>query len=692
MFLKIFRFELKYRLFRPATYLYFLILFIFAFGSTIYGNVSGSEKTYINSAYTISILLIIISIFETMVSSAIMGVPVYRDIEHDTKGYLMAYPINEKSYLLGRFFGSFLVLLFVSIGVHLGVLLGSLLGPVFGTEEASRFGPFNYMHYLYPTLLFVIPNLFFTGTIFFSLVASTRKIYVTYLGSVLLFIGYLLANALTRNIEYRDIADILDPFAFRAYTNAAQYWTPVEQNTLLVPLTGNLLWNRILWVGVSLVIFLYTLFRFNFQRFLAVKLGKGKKEDSNNIVKAKETISIPIAEKVFSQGIYFRQMLRLARLEFSNIIRDTYFIAILMGGVLFLFLDAWFGFPTYGTPSLPMTYYMLEVKDFNYIIFVFIIIIFYTGEVVHRDKSVNYSNISDALPVPNWLGYGAKFLALVFVCFLLVNLVMVSGVFNQTIKGYFNYEFDKYLTDLYFIEFPEYIELVMLAFFIHILVNKKFVGHFVAIGFWVLMLGLNGIAEMDYNLFFYSYAPLYMVSDMNGFGHFMQPLFWFHLYWLSFGAFLLVLGNLLWNRGAENSFKTRLKLARQRLNKTSGLALILTFSIFISTGFYNYYNVSILNKYRSAETSRKLLAEYEKKYRKYEFVASPKITDVKLNIDIYPEKRATTASGVFIIVNKTNKAIDSLHLTFGSNIPNTLLKSFKIAEKEPELLLIDKDL
>lgn len=690
MFYKIFRFELKYRLFRPATYLYFFILFLFAFLSALYGNVPGSEKTYVNSAYTLSVLIIILTIFETMVSSAIMGVPVYRDIEYNTKGYLMAYPIDEKSYLLGRFFGSFVVLIFVSLGVHLGMLLGSFFAPIFGTEDAERFGAFNYLYYLHPTLLFVLPNLFFTGTIFFALVALTRKIYVTYLGSVLLFIGYLLANALTQDIEYRDLADILDPFGLRAYTNATRYWTPAEQNTLLVPLTGNLLWNRLLWVSISLVIFLYTLFRFNFQDFLAVKLGKGKKEDTDNAPKTKTAISMPVVDKIFSQGIYFKQMLSLARLEFGNIVRDTYFIAILLAGVLFLFLDGWFGFPTYGTPSLPMTYYMLEVKDFNYIIFVFIIIIFYTGEVVHRDKSVNYANISDALPIPNWLNYGAKFLALVYVCFLLVNLVLVCGVLNQTLKGYFNYEFDKYFTDLYLLEFPEYIELVMLAFFVHILVNQKFAGHFVAIGIWVAMIGIRSIGEVDYNLFFYGSTPAYTISDMNGFGHFFKAQFWFHLYWLSFGTILLIVGNLLWNRGAENSLKTRIKLARQRLNKISASALIVAFLIFLGAGIYNYYNISVWNQYLSVNQTRKLQADYEKKYRKYEFAVLPKIIDVKVAIDIFPEKRNTIAKGVFLIVNKNNRAIDSLHLNLDKTISTNRIESFKIDGKEPEILLNDK--
>lgn len=687
MFTNIFIFELKYRLGRPATYVYFFILFLFAFVSAIYGNVPGSEKTYINSAYTLSVIILILSIFETMIASAVMGVPVYRDIEYNTQGYFMAYPINEKSYLLGRFAGSFVVLIFITLGVHFGMLLGSFFGPVFGTEEAGRYGPFRYMYYIYPTLVFTIPNMFFTGTIFFSLVALTRKIYVTYVGSVLFFIGYLLANALTSDLDYRNIVDILDPFGLTAYINATKYWTPAEQNVTMVPLAGNLLWNRLLWGSISLVIFLYTLYRFNFQRFLAVKSRRNKKGEE--VFESRKNLTLPAVSKVFSQGLYFRQMFRLAGLEFRNIVRDIYFIAILLAGLLFLFLDGWFGSPTYGTPALPMTYYMLEVKDFNYIVFVFILIIFYTGEVVHRDKSVNYANISDALPVPNWLVYGSKILALIYICFILVNLVVVCGVLNQTIKGYFNYEFDKYFTDLYLIELPEYIQLVMLAFFVHILVNQKFVGHFVSIGIWVLMFGLRNIAEIDYNLFFYSSSPAYVVSDMNGFGHFFKPLFWFNAYWLSLGFFLVVIGNLFWQRGAESSWRARWQLARERWNGISGGAFLLFLALFVCTGFYNYYNVSVLNTYQTAEKGRKRQVEYEKKYKKYERIAQPKISAVNLKADIYPEERRAWVEGKFTLVNKSNRPIDSLHLNFSGIFGRTKMRKLRIGGKEPSILSND---
>ncbi|MBL0743887.1 M1 family aminopeptidase [Chryseolinea lacunae] len=689
MFWKIFLFEIRYRMKRPATWAYFGIIFVLACLLGYFGSSPASEKAYVNSSTALGEMTLVLSLFEVFLASAVMGVPVYRDIEYRTKDYFFTYPIGEKSYLMGRFWGSFLILLLITFAFPLGLLIGGPVGLVAGEIEPERYGPFVFYHYFYNTVVLSIPNLFFAAAVFFSLVALTRKIAVTYMTSVLLFVGYLLANALTRDLDNKTLVDILDPFALTTYNNATKYWTPAEQNVNLIPLSGNFLWNRVLWIGISLALFVFTYFRFSFRSMLATSSGALRKEESTERI-GRALVDLPVVQKVYSSSIFLRKMLRLAILEFKFIAKDFYFIAILLAGVLFLFLDGWFGSPIYGTPSLPLTYYMLEVKDYDYVIFVFIIFIFYTGEVVHRDKSVNYANIADALPVPNWVIYGAKFIALLLISFLLVNLVLVCGVMNQVAKGYFNFEFGMYFTDLYLIEFPEYVELVMLSFIVHILVNNKFMGHVVSIGIWVLLLGLRNFADMDYNLLFYSYAPNYMVSDMNGFGHFLRTLTIFHIYWLSLGAVFIVIGNLFWNRGSESSFKARWMLARSRFNIAPAVALTFFTLLWLGTGAFIYYNVSVLNTYRTSKESKQISADFEKKYKKYEFMAQPKVTDVNATIDIFPKERRTVAAARFTVVNKSTKAIDSLLLNIGSPIRQTRIETLTLNEKPLTLLMEDK--
>ncbi|HAC24027.1 MAG TPA: hypothetical protein DCE81_03835, partial [Cytophagales bacterium] len=58
-----------------------------------------------------------------------------------------------------------LVVLFL---VASSVPLAFMIGDLFPTREADRMLPFNIATYWQPFLIFVIPNMFFTGAIFFA--------------------------------------------------------------------------------------------------------------------------------------------------------------------------------------------------------------------------------------------------------------------------------------------------------------------------------------------------------------------------------------------------------------------------------------------------------------------------------------------------------------------------------------------
>ncbi|MCH4551286.1 ABC transporter permease/M1 family aminopeptidase [Aestuariibaculum lutulentum] len=669
MFKEIFLFEIKYRFKRPATWAYFGILLVFGLILAIGGNGPASEKVFVNSPIAIARMLCVVSIFGTMLSSAILGVPVYRDIEHKTENYYFSYPITEKGYILGRFLGSLFTLFFVGFGLHLGLIIGFAIGPFAGYVEADRFTTLNLWSYIQPTLTLYWANFLFTGSIFFTLVSITKKVMLAYAGGAVLFITYLVTLTLTQDIENKDLVSILDPFGLSAFSNITQYWTPEEQNTLTVPFSSSLLlWNRLLWVGIGLLAFTFALFKFDFQKFLNKNYDAKKKktEDLAETNNSAELTKIPKVSKVYSASLNFKLLFSLAFMEIKNIIRDHFFKAILIAAVAFLLFDAWYGFPVYGTPSLPLTYYMLEVKDFNFIVLIFVLIVFMTGEVIHREQHVNYNQIFGALPIPNRIIYGSKFIALVIISFLLVNLVLVSGVLTQILKGYFNFEFDKYFIDLYLIEFPKYITFVMLAFFVHSLVTKKFLGHVIAIAIWALLFGLNALADVDNNLYLYSYAPRYTVSDMNGFGHFGTALFWFRTYWLACGSVLVVIGYLYWIRGTDSGIKTRWQILKDRLNlKTVGTFVVL-FIVFIGSGAFINYNTKTINHYKTKDQGTLAQANYEKELSKYDKIAQPKVIDVKLTADLYPEERKAKIKVDYILVNKTNEIIDSLHLNWGA--------------------------
>jgi hypothetical protein len=49
----------------------------------------------------------------------------------------------------------------------------------------------------------------------------------------------------------------------------------------------------------------------------------------------------------------------------------------------------------------PITVFLMDYKNYNYSLFIFIILLFYTGEAVHREKTTRFNILNDALPVSN---------------------------------------------------------------------------------------------------------------------------------------------------------------------------------------------------------------------------------------------------------------------------------------------------
>ncbi len=130
--------------------------------------------------------------------------------------------------------------------------------------DPTRLGPQNFAAYLQPYLILVLPNLVLLTAIFFGLAALGKKMLPVYAGSVILLIGYFVAQQLSTNLMVNVRGALADPFGSNAVDRITQYWTPFQRNTQLVPFTGILVINRVLWLGVGALVLLLTYLKFSF--------------------------------------------------------------------------------------------------------------------------------------------------------------------------------------------------------------------------------------------------------------------------------------------------------------------------------------------------------------------------------------------------------------------------------------------
>ena len=256
------KFELKYRKNRPATYIYFGLFFLMSFLAAGFNpnKITGvSEQVSENAPMIITILMVQISMIFTLITSAIMGVPVLRDVERGTESLIFTNPIRKTDYLMGRFAGSFFILIFISLSVPLGLMLGELVP----WKDPGNLFPFTTQNYVRPYLILFLPNLIITGVLFFAAGSFSRKIMVVYLQGILLLVFYLIAKRFIENLDNRSLGAILDPFGIAAFKFQSEYWSIAEQNMNTVSLSSEVVYNRILWTGISIAGLLLTCIGFS---------------------------------------------------------------------------------------------------------------------------------------------------------------------------------------------------------------------------------------------------------------------------------------------------------------------------------------------------------------------------------------------------------------------------------------------
>jgi len=667
----VFKFELKYRSGRPATYLYWLILFLLSFfavatEAVTIGGAAGQVKA--NAPATIATMMGILSALPGMLLiSAIMGVPILRDFEHKTASMIFSTPIKKIDYLLGRFFGSYVVAVFVFTGILFGFIAGFgvsfLLGDaVSWITEPDKLLTFNLWSYIHPFLLICAVNIFVFGAIFFVGGALSKRMMIIYTQGAAMLVLYLIAVNFISDLDSKTISSLIDPFGLITMQVETQYWTIAEQNERLLPLSGGMLINRLFWFAIGALVLGLGVYFFKFRMAGNVSKRQKKKLEAQQLVgenTSNISQAIPAVTMHEGFGTRVKQLWRLAWFYFNWVRKQVPFIAIVLLGIAMFFLNGSNFDHMYGTPTQATTYSMLELlSGFN--LFFLILVVFYSGELIWKERDVKINLIYDAMPYPNIVMLGGKFLAMMLIFVFLSLILLVCGIVLQVILGNNEILFSQYFTSL-FLEGLSFLSLfTLLGFFIHVIVNHKFLGHGMIVVFFIvsIVMGTYGAHSM----FQFANHGLGTISEMNGYGHYFLSFSWFNIYWFAFAVFLFIVAVLLSSRGAETLFKNRLKVGRYSMTKpllTFGIASLVTF---VASGAYIFYNTNVLNTYINSKDQEKLQSQYEKELKKYLKVPQPKIVDVNLEVDVYPESRDFKAKGRYILQNKNDEALTEIHI------------------------------
>ena len=665
-------FELRQRMKMPSTHIYFgmffclAMLWVAAAGGAFPGAViSFGNKVWINAPFAISQTITTLGYLGTVIVAAVMGRAIQQDFEYRVQDFFFSAPINKAQYLIGRFLGSYLTLLYIFTSLGLGAWLATFLPNI----NAEHLGPNLFLAYLLPYLFNIIPNLFIFGTIFFVLAALTRRMLPVYISSVVLLVGYLVAASLSREPEYRQLAALLDPFGSRAVSKLVEYWPIFDRNHRLIPFENVYLHNRLIWLSVAAVVFALGYWRFQFSsRIDGNKSSNAKQDQASEKIKSQPK-SQPVTRYTpdFAQRKISHLLLSMTWLNLRETVKNIYFAVIVLTGILFLIALSINMGKMYGTQTYPVTYQVLDMLSGGFFLFMLIITTFYAGELVWREREAGIALMHDALPLPSWLFFIPKLLALILLQGMLLLLVMVCGIVIQLLQGYTHFELGLYLRHLFLIDWPNYILLAVLALSLQVLINQKYLAYFAMILYFIAS-AARSLIGLEHPMLLYGQLPPMTYSDMNGFGHFVANFVWFLTYWSGAALILVVLSQLFWVRGSNEEWSARKQQARRALSPRIMASLAVGFAMFFGAGGVLFYNINIANQYQSSFDRAEQTASYERRYKRFEGRPQPRISDVRFQLDLQPETRSAQLQGHYQLQNRSNRPIHEIFIHINEQI------------------------
>ncbi|MRR09796.1 hypothetical protein EG831_06940, partial [bacterium] len=385
------------------------------------------------------------------------------------------------------------------------------------------------------------------------------------------------------------------------------------------------------------------------------------------------------AAKRFAAADRLRLFAASSLREFRAVAGNLYFGVILIFGVLFTLVNARNIGRMYDTEVWPVTASVLENFHGMFVVFIMIVLTFFAGEAVWRDRDRRSAQILDAMPVPDWLPVAARLAGLALVMALMMAVLMATGIAFQTFSGFHRYQPGLYLTDLLAFRLPDYLLLVALTMAVHVLVNSKYLAHFTMIGYYLATSFMSQFG-LEHNLYQFSSDPGYRYSDMNGYGGYLPGFVSFKLYWACLAVLLGLLSHLFTVRGTGSSPKERLAAARRRLTRPVAVAGLIAAAGFVVLGGWIYYNTNVLNTYRSGKRQEQLQAEYERLYKgRFQGLPQPRIADSRVAVEFYPSRQAVTLAGRYVLANRSGRPVDTLVLA----IPKEELQVRLLAADRP---------
>ena len=461
-------------------WLAFLVFFLLTLGYTASGTIVlvGDLGTVPRTApWAIAHAMSGVTAFGQVITAMTAATTVRRDVSARTQGLILATSLSWRTYLVGRYLGTLVVLFVIYAAIPIGLSLGALIANV-GTHGASDVLTLSSV--VRPLVVLVGPNVLVIGTAFFAAGALSGGF------AVILLVGLGLVGCWQSGLQLvhagLTLGALLDPFGNAALLLATAHWSTAERTILAMPMTGLLLANRALWLALATLVGAGTL------RWWRPRMVEGAPDVRLVTTRSTNVAVYPLHALPALRGATAPQAF-VSEIGFGWrwVTRERGFAALLILALLNAVANGW---SVSGDPTA-----LVRTLEFHSRLFAILIATIYAGELVWRDRDTRTEEMLRALPVAalarlvgRAAGVALGLLALPMLLVAVATLLpLVAGTgapatlcAARWILGY---------------TAPTFVALLVVSLVVHRLVDHKTVAHLALISAWVIAIAL-GVDEL----------------------------------------------------------------------------------------------------------------------------------------------------------------------------------------------------
>jgi len=480
-----------------------------------------------------------------------MGDIVLRDFRLGVDPLIFSKPLSRASYLLGKFLGNFFVLVCChSVFAITNFLLQWV--PFSGMVVL----PVRVVPYFQHFFMIVVLSHLALAAIYFTAGTLTRSAKVVYGLAACFYPGYIAFQLLLMKDAPKILNILFDPLGFNVGKDGLMKnpWVLTADviNKTVISYSFDQYANRAANIILSglLLLIVYWWFRVDPQEkrsehFTRLTLSEAPRTIAYSapsygpidVAPARDRVTLPRVTS--TKDATFFKLIAALGVEFRLLRAERGLIVLTPLAIILSFLSVPF---SRIAPEISHSVTSASNTANMLLLFLAAVIVFYTGEAMHRDRELKIAPVVWSKPVPNSVLLVSKWLTMTFLALSLVVVGSLTTIVTQFLRGQTPVDFSAYAIIDAVVVVPGVLFLTAAVVMLNALVRNKYLAYVVAVGtgaglFYSYSTGHN---HWLYNPLLYQ---LWKYPDLTN-----PTILTYRLYCLALAAAFLALAHVFFER------------------------------------------------------------------------------------------------------------------------------------------------